>query len=93
MTHLTEQNLLPKHQNAYRKNFSTQTAILNICENIWNNMENKEFTSIICLDLSAAFDTVNHSILLEVMEGYFGITNAALKWISSYLKNKIFSSH
>ena len=55
-THFTEQNLLPKHQNAYRKNFSTETSILNICDNIWNNIENKKLTSIIYLDLSAAFD-------------------------------------
>ena len=34
MTHFTEQNMLPKHQNAYRKNFSKETAILNICDNI-----------------------------------------------------------
>ena len=56
-------------------------------------MENKKLTSIICLDLSAACDTVNHSILLEVMESYFGITNTALKWISSNLKNGRFSVH
>ena len=56
-------------------------------------MENKKLTSIICLDLSAAFDTVNHSILLEVMENYFGITDIALGWILSYLKNRKFSVH
>ena len=56
-------------------------------------MENNKLTSIICLDLRAAFDTVNHSILLEVMENYFGITNTSLNWISSYLKNKKFSVH
>ena len=71
MAHFTEHNLLPKHQNAYRKHFSTETAVLNICDNIWTNMENSKLTSIICLDLSAAFDTVNHSILLEVMRNYF----------------------
>ena len=60
ISHFTEQNLLPKHQNPYRKNFSTETAILNICDNIWTNMENKKLTSNICLDLSAAVDTVNH---------------------------------
>ena len=93
-THFTEQNLLPKYQNAYRKIFSTEAAILNICDNIWINMENEKLTSIICLDLSAAFDTVNHSILLKVMENYFGIKNTVLKWISSYLiKQKHLSSH
>ena len=84
---------MPKHQNAYRKNFSTETAILNICDNTWTSMENKKLTSIICLDLSAAFDTVNHSILLEVMENYFGITDIALDWISCYLRNRKFSVH
>ena len=79
MTHFTEQNLLPKHQKAYRKNFSTETAILYICDNIWTNMENKKLNSFICLDLSVAIDTVNHSILLEVMENYSCITNTALK--------------
>ena len=93
MAHFTKQNLLPKHQNAYRKNCSTETTILNICDNIWTNMENKKLTSIICLDLSAAFDTVNHAIQLEVMENYFGITDIALNWISCYLKNKKFSVH
>ena len=86
MAYFTQQNLSPKHQNAYRKKFSTETAILNICDNIWTNMENKKLTSIICLDLSAAFHTVNNSILPQVMESYFGITNTALNWKSSYLK-------
>ena len=78
MAYFTEHNLLPKHQNAYRKCFSTETAILNICDNIWTNMENSKLTSIICLDLSAAFDTVNHSILLEVMRNFFGIADMVL---------------
>ena len=73
MAHFTEQNLLPKHQNAYRKNFSTEIAIPYICDNIWTNKESKKLTSIICLD------TVNHSILLEVIENYLGITNTTLK--------------
>ena len=68
-------------------------AILNICDNIWTSMENKKLTSIICLDLSAAFDTVNHSILLEVMENYFGIRDIALDQISCYLRNRKFSVH
>ena len=55
-------------------------------------MENKKLICIICLDLSATFDIINHSILLEVMENYFGITNTTLKWIS-YLENRKFSVH
>ena len=63
------------------KKFSTETAILDICDNIWTNMENIKLTSIIY----DRYDTVNHSNLLEVMESYFGIKSIALNGISSYL--------
>ena len=83
MTQLYRTKFITKNQSAYRKKFSTETAILNICDNIWTNIENKKLTCITCLDLSVAFKTVNYSILLEVMENYFGISNTTLKWISS----------
>ena len=53
-------------------------------------MEIQKCTSVVCLDLSAAFDTVNHKILLDVLKNYFGITVQALCWISSYLSNRKF---
>ena len=46
---------------------------------------------MICLNLSAAFDTVNHSILKTVMEQYFGLKDAALQWLSSYISKRQFS--
>ena len=46
---------------------------------------------MVCLDLSAAFDTVNHSILKSVMDNYFGLKDTALKWLSSYISNRQFS--
>ena len=45
--------------------------------------ECNKLTAIVCLDLSAAFDTVNHSILKTVMEHYFGFNYTALQWLSS----------
>ena len=53
-------------------------------------MENQKCTSIVCLDLSATFDMVNHKILLDVFKSYFGITEQALTWILSYLSNRKF---
>ena len=63
-------------------------------------MENKLVTAVILLNLLAAFDTVDHDILLEVMHNKFGMDGNALKWYSNYLKprkfkvniNKIFST-
>ena len=61
-----------------------------MCDNILKNMENGKCTSIVSLDLSAAFDIVNHTILLDILNGYFGISEHALSWISSYLPSRKF---
>ena len=88
--HFDQHLLLPKHQSAYRQYHSTKTTLLNICDNILKNMEDGKCTSIVSLDLSAVFDMVNHTILLEVLNCYFGITEHALSWISSYLSSRRF---
>ena len=49
-------------------------------------MDCGKVTALILLDLSAAFDTVNHTILLHRLENWFGITGLALQWFKSYLK-------
>ena len=76
---------MPNYQSAYH---STETAILNLCDNILQNMEKNINTAMVALDLSSAFDTVNHKILLEVLNKYYGIHGLALKWIKSYLINR-----
>ena len=53
-------------------------------------MENQKCISIVCLDLSTAFDTVNNKILLDVLKSYFGNMEQPLAWISSYLSNRKF---
>ena len=53
-------------------------------------MENNINTTMVALDLSAAFNTVNHRILLEVLYKYYGIQGVALQWIKSYLANRQF---
>ena len=56
-------------------------------------MENNENISMVALDISAAFDTVNHKILINVLENYFGIQEKASNWIVSYLQNRQFQVH
>ena len=51
-------------------------------------MDNQEVTFLILLDLSAAFDTINHSLLMNILENDFGITGLAKKWLASYLGNR-----
>ena len=53
-------------------------------------MENQKCTSVVLLDLSTVFDTVDNKIFLDVLKSYFGITEQALAWISPHLSNRKF---
>ena len=61
-------NLFPVFQSAYRQNYSTETALLKVTNDILLNMNNQRVTLLILLDLSAAFDTVDHDTMLRRLE-------------------------
>src|SRR6218665_1824160 len=69
------------------RNHSTETAVINIYNNIVMALDTGFSTAqlLLLLDFSAAFDCVDHSILLKVLKLQFGITASALQWISSFL--------
>ena len=73
MDHFNRHLLIPMHQNAYRNFYSTETTILDLCDNILINMENNRNTAVVAPNLSAAFDTFGHTILIKVLENYFCI--------------------
>ena len=81
-------NLLPEFQSAYRRGHSTETALLKITSDIFEAADNKQTTLLGMLDLSAAFDTVDHDILLTRLEKTYGITGSALGWITSFVSNR-----
>ena len=84
----TEQTgMTEKYQSAYKHNHSTESALLHVRTDILQAMDNQEVTCLILLDLSAAFDTVSHSLLLNRLRYRFGVTDMALNWIESYLKD------
>ena len=87
-SHMTDNELFPVLQSAYRKGHSTETALLRVVNDILSNMNKQHVSILVLLDLSAAFDTVDHAILLRRLETSFGITDAALAWFSSYLSGR-----
>ena len=76
-------------QSAYRSHHSTETAIVKICNDLLLAADRGECSILVLLDLSAAFDTVNHQILLRRLENQFGIKGTAIQWMTSYLKNRV----
>ena len=76
---------MEQKQSAYRKFHSTETALLKVKTDIIKAMDNQEITCLILLDLLAAFNTVDHTILLNRLKTTFGIKDTALKWIASFL--------
>ena len=89
-THCQENSLVPEYQSAYRKNHSCETSLVKLVNDILWNMDRQLVTSIVILDLSAAFDTVDHDLLLDILEARFGMTGTARKWYESYLKPRRF---
>ena len=81
--HMMDLGLYPVLQSAYRKCHSTETAFLKVQNDILMNMNRQHATLIVLLDLSVAFDTVDHKILLHRLQWSFGITGTALKWFKS----------
>ena len=75
-------------QSAYHPNHSTETALSKIFNDILLSMGDKRGVLLALLYLSAAFDTVDHKIMINRLEHVFGITGTALKWFKSYLSGR-----
>ena len=75
-------------QSAYRKHHSTETALLKILDDLYRIIDDRRSAVLIGLDLSAAFDTIEHDILIERLKTVFVVTGTALQWIGSYLRDR-----
>jgi hypothetical protein len=93
LLHLNSFESIPKFQSAYRKFHSTETALLRIHNDLLLSMENKRASALVFLDLSAAFDTVDHGIFLFRLSLNFGISSSALALLTSYLSDRTQSVH
>ena len=76
-------------QSAYRTRHSVETALIKVQSDIASALDSKKHVVLVMLDLSAAFDTVDHHILLQRMRVRFGLGDDAIKWMTSYLDKRI----
>ena len=87
-THINSLNTSNHYQSAYRKFHSTEIALLKIHNDILASMDAGRVTTLTFLDLSGAFDTIDHTILLSRLDDWFGVTGKALDWFKSYLTGR-----
>jgi hypothetical protein len=84
--HMKEHNLLPDYLSAYRSHYSTETILTKLMNDLLMAMDKQKITVLTAVDLSAAFDTVDHDILLKTLEESYGVKDNALRWFNQYLR-------
>lgn len=85
--YLTDNHILYSKQFGFQEGHSTEHAIIQLTEQIYQSYEKDKFTLGVFIDLSKAFDTVDHNILLKKLEIY-GVKGMYLQWFKSYLQNR-----
>ena len=87
-SYLHEHRLLSPLQSAYRQHHSTETATLKVASDIFDFADSVQVTLLYLLDFSAAFDTVDHDILLRRLNFSHGTGGTALSWVRSFLSGR-----
>ncbi len=87
LEYLVENNLLSPHQYGFRPKHSTTTSLIQLTEDIRTGLDRNEATGMVALDISKAFDTIDHSILLTKLK-LTGCDNGAMKFFTNYLSNR-----
>jgi hypothetical protein len=87
MEYLEENNLLGKHQSGFRKNHSTETALLHMIDSWTQSMAAKKCVGVVTIDLSKAFDCLTKTSILESLDRA-GVRGTTLEWFDSYLSKR-----
>ena len=85
LDHMNANNLLERHQSAYKFHHSTETALVPVQNDILGALDRRFGVILVLLYMSAAFDTVNHEIFLSRLEHRYGMADSVLAWMRSYL--------
>ena len=86
--HLVKNNLQGDCQSGFRPGHSCETHMVRVVDDILAEMDKGNIVAVIQIDLSAAFDTIDHGILLKRLEERYGLGSTVLTWFSSYLENR-----
>ena len=86
--YLQSSDLLPSLQSGFRPGHSTETAVLRVISDLLEAADNGNISALVLLDLSAAFDTVDHGILCRRLQVTFGLDGPVLAWFRSYLHGR-----
>ena len=85
--HLNSNNLLFPYQSGFRPSHSTQTLLLHCLDKWYKALDSKKLVGVVFLDISKAFDTVNHDLLLSKLF-HLGLSPSTVSWFKSYLSNR-----
>ena len=85
---MNDHNLHELMQSAYKKAHSTETALVEVQNDILLNLDQKRGVIVVLLDLSAAFDTIDHATLFHQLQNQRGVSRIALDWFKSYLSDR-----
>ncbi len=88
LSHMSDHALHEPMQSAYKQYHSTETALVRVQNDILVNLDNKRGVILVLLDLSAAFDTIDHTTLIHLLQNRLGLASTALDWFKSYLSGR-----
>lgn len=92
LTHFMEQqNLFDSFQSGFRKLHSPKTALVKVTNDVLMAADSRCYTVLVLLDLTSAFDTVDHSIFISRLKNEMGFSGSVLKWFSSYIHGRTFN--
>ena len=88
VSHMQDTSVVEKFQSAYKAHHSTETALLRVFNDILFSIDQVGGEILVLLDLSSAFDTIDHAVLFDLWHDTFGISGTALSLLKSYLQDR-----
>jgi hypothetical protein len=88
VSYAEKNKLFPVYQSAYRAHHSTETTLVHLYNEMVLAIDNGEVGALALLDMSAAFDTIDHDIMLDVLRRRFNVQDAALEWFASFFTDR-----